>query len=151
MSWSSTSTNTMTTDRISSSPMTTSSCPDSSTCILSYCPSSCSDIFMCWRSNWSVTTFVWWSSYVGVDDWGTSGDERRTSDDDCRTTGGGSLIVDCVLFLTVCVWDVSSPCNCSEAKELAKSLAFSITFVVSSSSLSKKRWHRFRKNILYFC
>ena len=40
---------------------------------------------------------------VGVDDWGTSGDDRRTSDDDWGTTSDGSVIIGCVLFLTVCV------------------------------------------------
>ena len=40
---------------------------------------------------------------VGVDDWETSGDNRRTDDDDWETTGDGSVIVDCVLLLTVYV------------------------------------------------
>ena len=40
---------------------------------------------------------------VGVDDWGTSGDNRSTDDDDWETTGDGSVIVNCVLLLTVCV------------------------------------------------
>ena len=93
-------------------------------------------------------------------------DGRRTSDDDWETTGYSSVIIDCVLLLAMYVgewggvlyWgkeckDVSSPCNCSEAKELAKSLALSITFVVSSSSLSiyRKDYIDSEKHILYFC
>ena len=31
-------------------------------CSLSYSPSSCSNMFMCWRSRWSVAIFVWWTS-----------------------------------------------------------------------------------------
>ena len=58
--------------------------------------------FMCWRSSWSVTIFVWWSSLCWCWRLGNKWWRRKKSDDDWETTGDDSVIadfdvVDCVL------------------------------------------------------